>query len=139
MTVLTRDFDRLARLIHVALLASMLAIGAIFVAMRMMVPMGPTDVPRYIFWVVGVAVTAGHLMVMRVIRGRIPEYKRSMDRADWWRVAFPPAVLIWALAVGMALIGTVLWFVTGDAALLFVVAAGLIALLWNRPGSLAGE
>ena len=114
-------------------------IGAIFAAMRMIVPVGPTDVPRYIFWVVGIAVTAGHLMVMRVIRGRIPEYTRSMDRAEWWRAALPSAVLIWGVAEGMALIGAVLWFVTGDAALLFLVAVGVFALLWNRPGSLIGE
>jgi hypothetical protein len=62
------------------------------------------------------------------------------DRDAWWRANFPRAIVVWALAEGSALAGTVFWVVTGDFVILAVVTGVSLALMvLSRPAALGGR
>ncbi len=91
-----------------------------------------------VFRAVAFAELAVAIVVARVLWARIPSRARATDEAAWWRDAAGPAVVVWSLAEGSALLGGVLWFLTGDPWILIgVTGVALAILVASRPGRLA--
>lgn len=96
----------------------------------------PALVP--VFRIVTAAVLVGALFTAGLLWSRIPALRDWPDQAAWWREQAGRAVVVWALAEGAAMMGGVVWFLTGDPLILVgVTGAALAMLVMYRPGRLA--
>lgn len=132
--------ERTFSLLHIIMVAGVATLVLILAIVRSMVPYDPmTDLVPVLRIVAGVLLVAAYV-VMRVFRADIVPLVPGGDRRAWWRQQGTKALIIWVLAEGAAMIGTVFWFITGDLALLVGVAGvALVLLVMNRPAKLMGE
>jgi hypothetical protein len=70
-----------------------------------------------------------------MLSGSIPPRQPDQDKGAWWKANGTKAGATWATAEGLAIIGGVLYFLTGDLVLLAGLGGGgLVILMLNRPG-----
>ena len=123
-------------IIHTALLAGALFVAPLAVFLRLVFPV--VDIPHAI---PGLRVTAlGLLMVLaivvRVLRSRIQPLAPDGDENAWWNAHLLSALGMWAAGEGVAMLGSVFFFLDGDLVMLAVIGGGLLLLLLSRPGRL---
>jgi hypothetical protein len=128
-----------ARTIYAFLIAStaIVSIGAYVVHRALAAPAtGGMSPFEYVALLLGLS----DLMLVLVIRSRLPVRAEGMPADEWWRTNTGRAVLVWALLESPALIGSVALFATGHlgayAALVFFALAGLATF---TPARLAGD
>ena len=94
---------------------------------------GPLD---YVSLFVGLST----LMLVLVLRSRLPVRSGGASSDDWWRANASRAILVWALLEFPALLAAITLFATGHI-VVFAVMAGyaLAGLGMMSPARLAGE
>jgi hypothetical protein len=123
-------------IIHTALLAGALFVAPLAVVLRLVFPV--VDIPNAI---PGLRVTALGLLVavaivVRVLRARIQPLAPDGDENAWWNAHLVSALAMWAAGEGVAILGSVFFFLDGDLVMLVVIGGGLLLLLWSHPGRL---
>ena len=122
------------RVIHGALVVSVLLVVGVLFLLGRVAPGAVVDlgVPlRTVGFVAGV----GAVLAFVVLRGRIQPAEAD-DAAAAGRT-FVAAVVLWALLEGLATLGAVFWYLTGELVLLATpTGVGLVLLIAARPGSL---
>ncbi len=135
-----------ARIIHGALAVGVLMVFGILAYLRTVSGPAVAGDAAGTLRIVAYAVLAVGIVMTRVMRGRIaaPSPARSRegsgaDLAEWWTTTLPKAIVVWALAEGVGMIGIVLGYVIADLTVqVIAVAVGLFLLFLTRPGALEG-
>jgi hypothetical protein len=124
------------RIIHTALLAGALVMVPLVVLLRLVFAV--VDLPGAIpaLRVVAIGVMVVQAFVVRRYRERIRPLPPDGDENAWWNAHLGPALVIWALGDGIALLGSAFFFLAGDLIMLAVIAGGLLLLFLARPGRL---
>lgn len=122
------------RAIHGALVVSVLLVVGVLFLLSRIAPRAVVDfgVPVR---TVGFAAGLGLVLAFLVLRGRVrpPE----SDDAVAIRRNAVAVVVLWAVLEGVATLGAVFWYLTGEAVLLATpTGVGLVLLLAARPGAL---
>lgn len=95
------------------------------------------DVPHMIVRVISLVFLVSGVAVVGMISGSIRPRRSDMDALAWWRANSSRALIAWAAAEGLAVVGGVLWLLTGDwIPLVGLGVGGLVVLVMNRPGRL---
>ena len=125
--------QQLAKVLHTALFGGVFVMAVVFTFVRTLVDVeleGSVLIAiRYAG--LGLLLVAG--IVIFKLRARIPTYQPDQERDAWWAAHGQLVLLQWMLAEGTATVGAVLWFLTGDVALLVVLAAAAVLLFRLRP------
>lgn len=121
-----------ARLIHGALMAGVVAFGAITVLVIRPSRPDMTLPPAALYVLLGVSLAATALG-LGVLRGRVPRRVQEQSPDLYWQSALAPALVTWSAMEGGALTGVVGYFVGGSPAALAVAAVGLAAMIAMRP------
>jgi hypothetical protein len=138
MAAAPRSFASSARTIHAFLIASTLIVSTgAFVTIRstgrFVTGMTPLEL-------VALLVGASVLLLIYLLRSRLPTRGAGQSTDAWWRLNLGKAVLLWALFEFSALLGAVTLFATrallGFGILTFVALGGLVLL---SPARLAAE
>jgi hypothetical protein len=121
------------RILHTALFAGALFMAPLTVFLRLIAPIidAPAAIPA--FRIVALSMLAVQLIVVRWRRDRIVPLEPDGDEAAWWNAHLGSALLIWALGESLAFLGSVFFFIAGDALMLVPVGAGLLVLFLSRP------
>lgn len=124
------------RIIHTALFAGALFMAPFAVLLRLVFPV--IDVPDAVLAlrVSALIVMVGQAVGVRVLRNRIAPLAPGGDENAWWNAHLLPALTIWAVGEGVALLGSVFFFLAGDLLMLAMIGGGLFLLLMSRPGRL---
>ncbi len=131
--------ERAARIVHTLLVFAVALMVLVIAGLRPAFGFESMGQLITVFRVAAVGVLLLSVIAMRIVRGGMDPVGRSDDHDGWWRVNFPRAIVVWALAEGSALAGAVFWVITGDFVILAVVTGVSLALLvLNRPATLMG-
>jgi drug/metabolite transporter (DMT)-like permease len=130
--------DRTARLLHGAFTAGCVLAGGVFYALRAF-GQGPRvegDVPIGMWLAI-----AGVLLVVvatTLIRRRVPERVASQSAEEFWSTpaTITPAMVMWSMIEGGALLSLVGYLLTGDVAPAAVAVGAIATLAALRPGRL---
>ena len=91
------------------------------------------DFPLTLVRVVGLVLLVAGFTVTGMLSGSIPPRQSNQDERAWWQANSQKAVGTWAMAEGLAVVGGVLYLLTGDLVLLVGLGGGgLMILLLNR-------
>ena len=124
---------QLAKVLHTALLGGVFVIAVVFAFVRTLVDVelegSALTAIRYAG--LGLLLVAGIVIFKR--RARIPIYQPDQERDAWWAAHGQLVLSQWMLAEGTATVGAVFWFLTGDVAVLVVLAAAAVLLFRLRP------
>jgi hypothetical protein len=132
--------ERSAGVVHKLLVVAVVMMVLVIAALRPAFGFESAGQLTTVFRVAAVGVLLVSVFAMRVVRSGMAPVGRSDDRDAWWRANFPRAIVVWALAEGSALAGTVFWVVTGDFVILAVVTGVSLALMvLSRPAALGGR
>ena len=126
-------------IIHTALFVGALFVAPAAVLLRVLFPV--VDVPHAIL---GLRLTALGLfvalsLVVRILRSRIQPLDPNGDENAWWNAYLIPALTIWAIGESVSMLGSIFFYIAGDALMLAVIGGGLLLLFWSRPGRLMAE
>jgi len=93
-----------------------------------------STLPNLPFRVVGLVLLVVGFVATGMLSGGIPPCRAEERASEWWRANSTRAVITWAAAEGLAILGGVLWLLSGDLILyVCLVGGGLVLLLLNRP------
>jgi hypothetical protein len=96
----------------------------------------PVNLPAMVPRAIAVALVGGTVAAHRILRASLPRGP-SGDPSNWWAINAGRVIALWGVADGLAIVGAVLWFLTGDfVALTIAGGAGLFLLAANHPGRL---
>lgn len=125
---------RVAQTAHLGLVLGVVIIVLTFAIARPTLGEEPTAELTTAFRIASVALMFVTVVAMRLVRARIEPIRSRDDRDAWWQVNLPKAIIVWALADGAAMVGSVFWLLTGDYVILAVVTGVALALLvMHRP------
>ena len=126
-----------ARIIHGALMLGvvMFWLVAWFVASRTALPVDALP-DRRVLYIALVLVSAGLFSGAMFTANRLVPPARGASQDEWWRVNLGKAIIIWALAEGPALLGTVAYLLTRDFRALLATFIGLLFFAAYRPSRL---
>jgi hypothetical protein len=127
------------RLIHLTLLSGAVFVAAVLTWLRSVAPPAGTALPADVLRYVVLVVAAVDLALFRAMRGRIERPDAGVDLTAWWRANLGAAIIVWASAEGLSLIGAVFHYLTGDLVPLAVAGVGVLLLALAQPGRLVGE
>lgn len=127
------------RIIHTALFAGALFMAPVTVLARLFLPVSELPGARTGLRLAALAATAVLVLLVGALRRRITPLAPNGDENAWWNAHLTPALAIWAVGEGGAFLGSVLFFLDGDALMLGLIAGGLLLLLQSRPGRLMGR
>jgi len=116
------------RIIHGSMLVAVLVVVAVLKSIHEgthPIEQGASLLLRF----VGLVVLAGAGLTIRTLRQRVPMIGPKTDVLAWWRAHLPSVLTLWAIAEGVGILGSALWFVGGDVVLLVVLIGSSIALL----------
>lgn len=131
--------QRVARVVHLALIGGVVTTFLVLTVIRDL--SAPTSAVLPLPFVrVGALVLAGAAVTAyRVLRGLLPPVRTGEDADGWWAGNGGRAIVLWAVADGLAMVGAVSWFLTGDFLTLTVAGGiGLLLMVLASPGKLAG-
>jgi hypothetical protein len=84
--------------------------------------------------VVGLVLLVSGFLVTGMLSGSIAPRQTDQGARAWWQANSSKAVITWAIAEGLAVVGGVLYLLTGDLVLLAGLGGGgLVILVLNRP------
>lgn len=92
----------------------------------------PGNAARYIV----LALAAGILVALPIIRGRIRPLASDGDVTTWWRSQMGMVVAAWGLSGGLILAGGIFYFLTGDVLVLAASMLGVLLFLLHSPSRL---
>ena len=93
------------------------------------------NLPLTVMRLIGLVLLVSGFTVAGLLSGSISPRQIGQDDVAWWRANSAKAVVTWAMAEGLAIIGGVLFMLTGDLVLLAGLGiGGLVILGLNRPG-----
>ena len=123
-------------IIHTALLAGALFVAPLAVFLRVAFPV--VDIPNAVsvLRMTALGLFVAVVIVVRVLRSRIQPLAPDGDENAWWNAHLLPALAMWAAGEGVAMLGSVFFFLDGDLVMLAVISGGLLLLLLSRPGRL---
>ena len=130
-----------ARVIHGALVGSVLVLVVALVLVRQFVGLQGVgvDLPVTTLRIVVFALVLGTLIGRQVLRAGLPDVRSAADAGEWWRSHGARVLAIWALTDGLATVGAVFWFLTGDIVVLAIgTGVGLFLLMMARPEAFTG-
>lgn len=121
------------RILHTALFAGALFAAPVTVLVRVLFRL--IDLPGAFtgLRITAVVVLVGQAILVRAFRRRITPLAPMGDEDAWWNAHLSAALTIWALGEGVALLGSVFFFLAGDVVILAMILAGLLSLLLSRP------
>lgn len=129
--------DRVFTILNTMLIVGVVITLVVLAVVRSVVPFDPMGDLVPIFRAAGLCLLVAGYLLIRMVRGGIPPLRVDADRTSWWAEYGRRALTLWVLAEGIAMVGGVFWFLTGDVVLLVVVSGVALALLvMNRPGRL---
>jgi hypothetical protein len=124
------------RLLHTALFAGGLFGLPLAFLLRWITPAITLTKLAPLLRTVALAVLFVQIITVRLLRNRISPLRPGQTEAQWWQAYFGPTALIWLVGAGLAVLGGVIFFVTGDLLTLFVGVAGVVLLGVARPDHL---
>jgi hypothetical protein len=128
-----------ARALHAAFLGAVLVLLVALGLVRGTVDLGALELPITPFRITVFVLMLGTLVGQRVVRAGLPTVRSAADAAAWWQEHGPRVLTIWALADGLATVGVVFWFLTGDIVPLATgTGIGLFLLVMARPAGFEG-
>ena len=128
---------RAAQVVHFGLVLGVVMIVLIFAVVRPALALEQMGELTTVFRIVAVLLLFVTVVVMRLVKGQIEPIRSRDDRDAWWQATLPKAIVVWALADGAAMAGSVFWLLTGDYVILAVVTGVSLALLvMHRPAVL---
>lgn len=125
---------RTATLIFLAMLASVVLTLLVAAALRWAGVFDAVTLPSAVAWAPLVMAGLAAAAVL-ALRTRLPARGTASAEA-WWTAQLPRVVALWALAEGAAMLGTVVYLVTGAPVALAGAGAGLALLAFNTPSML---
>lgn len=131
------------RLLHLILVVSLTAIGAVFLLLVLKL-LGPQLAPGpttdiIAFALAGMAITTVAFAGL-FARPRVPERRAGQSALQVWTPETrAPAMLLWILLEGGGTVAMVGYLLTGHVVPLAVYCIALLALIWYSPGRLAGD
>jgi hypothetical protein len=127
------------KLLHRAMLAGATVAAAVLVFLREKAPPSGTVAPASVLRYAALAFAVGIVVAVQVMRSRIPPRAPGVDASGWWRAALGPAVVTWAFAESLILMGAILYYLSADFMTVGMAALGLLLMLLAAPDRLAGE
>ena len=130
-----------ARVIHGALVGSVLVLVVVLVLVRQFVGLQGVgvDLPAAALRIAVFALVLATLIGRQVLRAGLPDVRSAADAGEWWRSHGARVLAIWALTDGLATVGAVFWFLTGDIVVLAIgTGVGLFLLMMARPEGFTG-
>ncbi len=92
------------------------------------------NLPLIMVRVVGLVLLVSGFLVTGMLSGSIAPRQTDQGARAWWQANSSKAVITWAIAEGLAVVGGVLYLLTGDLVLLAGLGGGgLVILVLNRP------
>jgi hypothetical protein len=128
--------SRTASLVHTMLVAGVAVVVVMLAVVRIAYGGATLEGEASVFRIVGAAVLLGGIVAIQAFRRSIPPRRTDEDLEAWWGAYGVRAVIVWAQADGLAMIGAVFWFLTGDVLFIALVLYGLLTLAFSRPGRL---
>lgn len=127
---------RAAKIIHASLLLSVLLTVGVFGLVQQTASLRlPPEAGRVLIYVaLGLAVLM--LGAAGTLSQRVAPWSPGENESTWWRSRLSRLIVLWSVIEGVSLSGAVAWLLTGHWVPLMVVAAGILALFYNRPGRL---
>lgn len=130
---------RTAAIVHVALLGAILSTGIVLGSIRSLISFASPDEAVQLIRLTGGGMLVASLVLVRLVRSAVKCRQQGQDPNYWWATNGGRVLLIWAVADGVAMCGTVFWFLTGDPALLALAVFGSLLLMLHRPGRLIDD
>jgi hypothetical protein len=130
------EFQASPRIIYTALFLGALCATPVLVVIRLVSPMVDLPEARLALRVAAALLIVTLLILGRVLRSRIEPLPPNGDENAWWNAHLPRALTIWSVAECAALLGSVFFFLAGDALMLALIAAGFLMLLLSHPSRL---
>ncbi len=116
-----------ARIIHLAMSASAVILMVVFAGLRFATSWQPLGASM-VWWVVAAAQVGLLVLVVTFVGRGLPRFTGG-DPEVWWRANAPRVLVLWGAAEGAAIVGVVLWMLSGDHLLFALVAVPAIAVL----------
>jgi hypothetical protein len=127
---------RVAGLIYLAMLATVVLTLAMAAVLRTLGVFDTVALPRAVTWA-PLLLAGGASAGIALLRGRLPQRPASQAHDAWWAAHLPRAVVLWTLAESSAVLAAVVYLVTGAPIALGGAAVGLALLALNTPSALA--
>ena len=128
-----------ARVLHAAFIIAVLVLVVVLALVRGAADLGDLELPITVLRSALFVLMLGTLVGQRVLRAGLPTLGSAADATAWWQAHGPRVLAIWALADGLATVGAVFWFLTGDIVPLAVgTGIGLFLLMLARPAGFTG-
>jgi len=121
---------RLARLIHLALLAGTVLFSAVVAVVLPHPPPMRQPFLLYIPFVLAAVLFAGSLF----LRSRVAPLQSGQSEDDWWGANLTIGIMIWTLLEGPSLFAAVMYLISGNVLTLVVTAVGVALLVFTAPG-----
>ncbi|KPK07334.1 MAG: hypothetical protein AMS20_03010 [Gemmatimonas sp. SG8_28] len=123
-----------ARVLHGAFVLAVLVLVVALALVRGAANLGDLELPIPALRIAAFVLMLGTLIGQRVLRAGLPTLQSAADATAWWQAHGPRVLTIWALADGLATVGVVFWFLTGDIVPLAIgTGVGLFLLVMARP------
>jgi hypothetical protein len=131
-----RELQASPRILYTALFAGVVFLAPIIVALRLVTTV--VDLPEAVpvLRIAAVVLLVVLALTARRLRERMAPLGPGGDENAWWNAHLGSALIVWALSEGVALLGSVLFFVTGDVLMLVLLAGGFVLLVQSRPSRL---
>lgn len=128
---------RTASVVYLAMYGGVAGMLVILAVLRTQVGGAPgADLALVLRGVGGGLLVAG-IVLHQVLRRSVVGRRAGESEDAWWRNNGARVVVLWVQAEGLALVGGVFWYLTGDTVLLALVVVGVLTLAFSRPGRLA--
>jgi xanthosine utilization system XapX-like protein len=128
-----------ARVLHGAFIMAVLVLVVALALVRGAADLGDLELPIPALRIAVFVLMLGTLVGQRVVRAGLPTLRSAAEASAWWQAHGPRVLTIWALADGLATVGAVFWFLTGDIVPLAIgTGVGLFLLVLARPAGFEG-
>lgn len=130
--------QRQARLIHLALMAGIVLFTVVTALLGPPARPAGAAMSPMLLRVATFAGAAAAFVAAFILRTRITGGAPA-DPERFWQGNFTRAIVVWALLEAPCLLGTVVYYVTGDPLTLAITATGLLLFVVMAPGRLEGD
>lgn len=138
MTGAPPSVPRRLSVVHSALVVGVVVIMLVFGVVRELATFQSAPELLTVFRIVAFAELAAVVLVARVLWGRVSPLREAANVVQWWSGQAGRLIIVWSLAEGAAMLGGVLWLLTGDRLILVGVTGVALALLvMYRPSRVA--
>ena len=121
--------QRVAALVHVAMLATVFVVVAVFWTVRPNMVIEPDRNFHRVLRFVALLILVGGGWAIARVRRDIPLQTGETDLDRWWQTNSSRVIVTWAISEGIAISGATVWLLTGDVLVLAAVVVSAIAML----------